>query len=773
MLRSVGRTTGILLIVCSFLLPLVLTSDDWPMAQHDASRTGYNPEILLTPPLVKKWVYKETDMIFDSLSSAKGTIYLGGMGHPNCNKVCTVDSSSGEKKWEFTLEAGGGGSMDVIPAIWNDLVFMGGQGDDKLYALYTENGQKAWEFSGMETMYCSDPVVVKGVVYAKGQDTLYALNASTGEKKWEFPIKGPGRNSPAVVDDTVYIGSSNGVLYAIDSETGIEKWSQPNSSKMFSCPLVSNGVVYIDASDSMIKALDANTGSLKWKVTLKGESIEGGFALYNDILYVRLWEGVNGHGKLYALDALTGSKKWFFDTEGEGVLGPVVGDRIVYVCGWKSETIYALDAITGIEKWHYHFDETPTALVLADNALYVTTYIENSSSMNGKLCKFVSTTPPLVDADNRAAGGYNLFSQEKYSEAKSEFEKAQRIYVEANDKEKAAEMHGMINKCNEYITGEETSLLREFKILDVEDYYNGSHMRYRQSFLTNEWLEIHDIPFKIKLAGNNVVHTTVEGTETIEVDIHQVGVRNIYVIGFGTYLAEQFGHKSLYCDNINHFSFKIIYRDGSVQEEFPTDVILGRKEWADILRTEGAVASFDNAFVHLFKVSTNPNTTIDYFAMVDKHQKGEYVILAATLEIDVNFENILQKQEKANISFVAAQEYFERGDYENAITYAQNAKELYQDLGNEEKQTECDQLIRNAQQEIKNRRSIMLFGAVCVLLVLGIGIALYGIRRRKPKKLHGLDQMKRNLDEMFEKGLITEKEYNIAKKEIQMQSKEL
>ena len=206
---------------------------------------------------------------------------------------------------------------------------------------------------------------------------LYALDAYTGVKKWEFPTAGRGRNSPAIVNNIVYIGSSDGFLYAIDAKTGTEKWSLPDSSRMFSYPLVSNDTVYIDASSTVIKALNASIGSLKWEVTL-GEELprlgDGIFALANDILYVSVWEGKNGHGKLYALDASTGSELWSLDLGAVGISAPAVANGAVYVCGWQNRKVYALDVTTGIEKWHYQCDGTISlSPIIADGVLYVGT----------------------------------------------------------------------------------------------------------------------------------------------------------------------------------------------------------------------------------------------------------------------------------------------------------------------------------------------------------------------------------------------------------------
>ncbi len=144
---------------------------------------------------------------------------------------------------------------------------------------------------------------------------------------------------------------------------------------MFSYPLVSNDTVYIDASSTLIKALNASTGSLKWEVTLEEELPrlgDGIFALASNILYVSIWKGKNGHGKLYALDASTGSELWSFDLGAVGISAPAVANGAVYVCGWQNRKIYALDVKTGIEKWHYLCDGTiSSSPIIVDGVLYV------------------------------------------------------------------------------------------------------------------------------------------------------------------------------------------------------------------------------------------------------------------------------------------------------------------------------------------------------------------------------------------------------------------
>jgi len=146
---------------------------------------------------------------------------------------------------------------------------------------------------------------------------------------------------------------------------------------------------------------------------------------------------------------------------------------------------------------------------------------------------------------------------------------------------------------------------------------------------------------------------------------------------------------------------------------------------------------------------------------------GENFCSSLIAEID----DIFQKQEEAAANFATAQQYLETGDYSNAITYAQTAKALYIKL-QMENQAECDQLIVQAEQELKKRNQIII-GVAGVLSVFGIGTGVYILKKRKPGRLQELELNLKNLNEMLEKGLISEKEFEIAKKEIEDQKKKL
>jgi len=149
------------------------------------------------------------------------------------------------------------------------------------------------------------------------------------------------------------------------------------------------------------------------------------------------------------------------------------------------------------------------------------------------------------------------------------------------------------------------------------------------------------IPFYVRSknhTGPHVLSSTLEGTESFYIPIGYSKIKNIYILGVGTFLSTNFGHKFLYCDNIEHFSFTMQYNDNTNEEIFPTNVKSGLQEWSDILRYSVAVGQFispeqtcyKSYFVYVIPV--NDGKTLSAITMNDKSNKGDYTILAVTLE---------------------------------------------------------------------------------------------------------------------------------------------
>ncbi|MEM2832784.1 MAG: chitobiase/beta-hexosaminidase C-terminal domain-containing protein, partial [Candidatus Caldarchaeum sp.] len=177
----------------------------------------------------------------------------------------------------------------------------------------------------------------------------------------------------------------------------------------------------------------------------------------------------------------------------------------------------------------------------------------------------------------------------------------------------------------------------------LDRYYNLSHTQFFRTFFDTEIFYTGDIPFKIKLSGNNVIATPLAGAGRITIFVEQPNVINVYLLGFGTYLSRDFGHKDLYCDDIEHFAVALWFGDGSYKELFPVNVWTGRAEWSDILRDFGSVKQFTAApegFVHLYRVPAD-GKYLKAVVLYDKFQGyAQYVIIAITLEISYKIEPV-------------------------------------------------------------------------------------------------------------------------------------
>ncbi len=178
----------------------------------------------------------------------------------------------------------------------------------------------------------------------------------------------------------------------------------------------------------------------------------------------------------------------------------------------------------------------------------------------------------------------------------------------------------------------------EFLLLDLSDYYNGRHSAYLKEFFGHEIVSFAGIPFKVKLSGLNTIETPVKGRKTIKISVLKKDIKSIYLLGYGTFIAEEFGHKNLYCDDINHFSIGLEYSNGQYEEAFPTDVVLNKKQWSDILRGEGSVYSFPAlpvAYFHVYRVDVDPSRKLNYIYINDKYAgDAQYVIYAITLKME-------------------------------------------------------------------------------------------------------------------------------------------
>ena len=130
MSESIGRKVIVLLFVCSFLLPIVLASDDWPMFKHDPQHTGYT-DCEMPDELELLWKYKTGGPVASSPAVVNGKVYFGSDDyHLYCLDIY------GNLLWKYKT----GSYVDSSPAVVNGKVYFGSN-DGTIYCFGSKKAE--------------------------------------------------------------------------------------------------------------------------------------------------------------------------------------------------------------------------------------------------------------------------------------------------------------------------------------------------------------------------------------------------------------------------------------------------------------------------------------------------------------------------------------------------------------------------------------------------------------------------------------------------------
>ena len=336
---------------------------DWPMYQHDASRTGAACAARVTATdvvtLVPGWQARTANPVTATPTVAGGHVLVGDAG----GIFYALDSTTGAQKWTFSVTANRchddqhkvaygevtSSAAVASPGNGRQLVIFGGGGT--LYALDAATGSCVWwqdldpanPRSRMEIE--SSPAVVavpgRGLRVFVGSDSneapgssappgVQAFDAATGALLWKYePETGPAGSVVATLDapsDTNGCGdvwSSPAVDPAADDGHGLVVFGTGN------CP----GRSTVDG----IVALDATTGAQRWRFTEPDSDYtsttfqDGGDT---DIGSSPILTGTgrvieaSKSGYVYALDEATGVRAWSTQAAQPGQLGDHFGGAV-------------------------------------------------------------------------------------------------------------------------------------------------------------------------------------------------------------------------------------------------------------------------------------------------------------------------------------------------------------------------------------------------------------------------------------------------------------
>ena len=203
----------------------------------------------------EKWNYGNNMTIMNApIIDPNGNIYFSANG-----SVISLDQN-GTERWTFATS----GEFFSSPAFSVDYSKIFVAVENKVYSLETSTGNKVWEFTptGMVGWFRATPAVDdNNNVYigtkADNNSVFYAIKADGSGILWKNEIGADLYSSPALGNDnTVYVGSEfsggSGIrFHALDMTTGNTKWSASLSADpTWSSPAISDkGTLYIASMD--------------------------------------------------------------------------------------------------------------------------------------------------------------------------------------------------------------------------------------------------------------------------------------------------------------------------------------------------------------------------------------------------------------------------------------------------------------------------------------------------------------------------------------------
>lgn len=246
-------------------------------------------------PLQIVWVFQPDDpgafLASPCLDPNQKRVYVAAAhqsGFSRWGAIYAVDTETGKEVWRFTDD----GKLKPIfssPDAFSGKLYFGeglhSDTDCKLFCLDLNTGAKLWEYQTAGHVE-SSPVVRHGRVYfGAGDDGLYSLNAETGEKHWQLTGYHIDATPFVYSDERVFVGSCSTpgsrfhelLLLAIDAKKGRIVWSEPAELSCLAQPNFRDKSVYFalgsgDMESSGAKpagalvVLDYETGRKLWRV---------------------------------------------------------------------------------------------------------------------------------------------------------------------------------------------------------------------------------------------------------------------------------------------------------------------------------------------------------------------------------------------------------------------------------------------------------------------------------------------------------------------------
>lgn len=288
----------------------IQSEQDWPTSNNNFSRNAISEVDIDAGKLVKSWEEEiPGEIVFSSPVVSKGIIVFT----TNNGNIVALDQNTGERLWSVRTFI----PNRSTPTVVDDVIYVGGGGDNQIHALDLETGIRLWSTEVDFPAVYETPVYHDGVLYISS-------HMDQGAK-----------------------------IVALDAETGEKLWTTPLGDESFFGPTFGGGMLFAGTYASKeLKAFNPDDGQELWSVSLKEEGFSANPVYEDGVLYVTSNHFDHGTGTLWALDATTGEELWSFaDIGNTEAASPIVYDEIVVITSAQVPRIKAFDKFTGELLW--------------------------------------------------------------------------------------------------------------------------------------------------------------------------------------------------------------------------------------------------------------------------------------------------------------------------------------------------------------------------------------------------------------------------------------
>jgi len=384
--RSPARMGCVFFLLCAVLMVVPTMADGglanspWPIQGQNVENTAQSG-FTASQSAAIKWNYTMGGTLANNnpVIGPDGTIYIGNNGD---SKVYAINTD-GTLKWTYLT----GGALNFdSPAIGSDgTIYIGDYTDKKLYAI-NPNGTLKWTSAACSGYIVDSPTIgSNGLIYVAGGNgkNLYAFNptnvgssniaaaytVATTVSEWGTPVIDSNGN--------IYIPPYGSAYYIREYSPTLTYLQQTNTKlPSFGIAIGSAGNIYETTTSKYVYNFSSSPSlTSNWDITTGGALDSSPAIAADGTIYIATGATV---ANVYALNPVNGAAKWTFTDPNGGNFGynnPAIGeDGTIYIANAVDDYVFALNPADGSVKWSYKLEAAPYSPAIgSDGTVYIST----------------------------------------------------------------------------------------------------------------------------------------------------------------------------------------------------------------------------------------------------------------------------------------------------------------------------------------------------------------------------------------------------------------